>query len=92
MTMKTPEEMQSRAFSIADAAMRDAVVGNGIRIDGVSPIWRPCNVAGLPVAHMNDADPNVVAAVQWLVDREQAYLLHSPDYDLIVMQAPPHHE
>lgn len=72
--------------------MRDAVVGNGIPIDGVSPIWRPCNVAGLPVANMNDADPNVVAAVQWLVDREQAYLLRSPDYDLIVMQAPPKHE
>lgn len=72
--------------------MRDAVVGNGIPIDGVSPIWRPCNVAGLPVANMNDADPNVVAAVQWLVDREQAYLLRSPDYDLIVMQSPPRHE
>jgi len=86
MTMKTPEEMQSRAFTIADAAMRDAVHSNSVPIDGVGLIWRPCNVAGLPVAHMNDADPAVVEAAKWLTDRGQADVLTSLEGDLIVMR------
>ena len=86
MTMKTSEEMQSRAFNIADASMRDTVESNSVPIDGVGLIWRPCNVAGLPVAHMNDADPAVVDAARWLTDRGQADVLTSLEGDLIVMR------
>lgn len=84
--MKTPEEMQSRAFTIADAAMRDTVQSNSVPIDGVGLIWKPCNVAGLPVAHMNDADPAVADASRWLTDRGQADVLTSLEGDLIVMR------
>ena len=78
MTEQTHHDlMTERAFAIADEAMRERVASNSIPIDGVGLVWKPCNVAGLPVANFGDADPEVIGAVEWLVDRGLAQL-HEP--------------
>lgn len=84
--MSDHEEMTARAFSIADCAMEDALKSNSVCVCGVGVMWQPCNVAGIPVSHSQEADPEVLVAVEWLIDRGLAEWVESPDGDLILMK------
>lgn len=78
--------MADMAFAIADRAMIELVQSEFVNVCGVGVVWAPVNVAGLPVMKMEDADPRIVEAVEWLELRCLAEVVESENGDTLILK------
>lgn len=77
--------LQARAFEIADESMVSLVQCQCLRVDETGCLWSPTNNDGREVVSVEDADPAIVNAVEYLKGRGLCEVIDSPDGEVILL-------
>ena len=81
----TNEELQARAFEIADESMRSLIECCCARVDEFGVFYVPLNEDGEDAANMGEVESFIVEACDWLTARGLCEVVESPDGPVITL-------
>lgn len=79
------EAMFARAVEIADEAMTELLMGHAKCVDESRVVWALAGEDGGDVATLAEADPPLIEAVEWLVQRGLCEVVESPNGATVIL-------
>ena len=79
-------DLTARAFEIADQSMIELLICHAVRVDGLTPIFGLSDENGVEVANLDEADPGIRDAFEWLELRGLAELVEDEAGACIVLK------
>lgn len=75
-----------KAFKIADESMIGLLTGHAMKCDEFGKLWGLLSADGNEVFDLSEADPPLIEAIEWLLERNLCALLESPDGITILLK------